>query len=217
MAGGFTITHSRLTQATIDFDVPARMRDGVVLRANVYRPAGERTVAHLADATALREGRSRSRQQVRSDPRRPLRIHGRHPGHSGALCIGGRLGAARVRAGRRVRLRRMGRTVAGSNGRVGMCGESYYGYTQWAAAVEQPPSLAAICAGPDLVGSDGRPLRARRRGRARSCACHGRFSKAPITSAACRSPDEERARRVESLLDDYDDARNRGVLASADR
>ncbi|MBV9257175.1 MAG: CocE/NonD family hydrolase, partial [Ktedonobacteraceae bacterium] len=28
-------------QVTIDFDVPARMRDGVVLRANVYRPVGE--------------------------------------------------------------------------------------------------------------------------------------------------------------------------------
>src|SRR5438045_6057121 len=26
---------------TVDFDVPARMRDGTVLRANVYRPAGE--------------------------------------------------------------------------------------------------------------------------------------------------------------------------------
>src|SRR5215218_8905963 len=26
---------------TIDFDVPATMRDGTVLRANVYRPAGD--------------------------------------------------------------------------------------------------------------------------------------------------------------------------------
>ncbi len=26
---------------TVDFDVPAKMRDGVVLRANVYRPVGE--------------------------------------------------------------------------------------------------------------------------------------------------------------------------------
>ena len=26
---------------TIDFDVPAKMRDGTTLRANIYRPAGE--------------------------------------------------------------------------------------------------------------------------------------------------------------------------------
>ena len=28
-------------QIAIDFDVPAKMRDGAILRANVYRPAGE--------------------------------------------------------------------------------------------------------------------------------------------------------------------------------
>src|SRR6202521_6368084 len=28
-------------QIAVDFDVPAKMRDGTVLRANVYRPAGE--------------------------------------------------------------------------------------------------------------------------------------------------------------------------------
>src|ERR1700730_14222009 len=28
-------------QITVDYDVPAKMRDGTVLRANVYRPASE--------------------------------------------------------------------------------------------------------------------------------------------------------------------------------
>src|SRR6476646_10248905 len=28
-------------QITVDFDVPVQMRDGVTLRANVYRPVGE--------------------------------------------------------------------------------------------------------------------------------------------------------------------------------
>ncbi|MBO0795754.1 MAG: hypothetical protein J2P36_33095, partial [Ktedonobacteraceae bacterium] len=28
-------------QIAVDFDVPARMRDGAILRANVYRPAGD--------------------------------------------------------------------------------------------------------------------------------------------------------------------------------
>ena len=29
------------SEIVVDFDVPAKMRDGVTLRANVYRPAGE--------------------------------------------------------------------------------------------------------------------------------------------------------------------------------
>lgn len=32
-----------------------------------------------------------------------------------------------------------------SNGKVGLCGISYYAFTQWAAAAMQPPHLAAIC------------------------------------------------------------------------
>jgi predicted acyl esterase len=28
-------------QISVDFDVPATMRDGVILRANIFRPAGE--------------------------------------------------------------------------------------------------------------------------------------------------------------------------------
>ena len=32
----------------VEFDVPARMRDGTVLRADVYRPAGDGTLADAA-------------------------------------------------------------------------------------------------------------------------------------------------------------------------
>ncbi len=32
-----------------------------------------------------------------------------------------------------------------SNGKVGLCGISYYAFTQWAVAAMQPPHLAAIC------------------------------------------------------------------------
>jgi predicted acyl esterase len=34
---------------------------------------------------------------------------------------------------------------AWSNGKVGLCGISYYAFTQWAVAAMQPPHLAAIC------------------------------------------------------------------------
>src|SRR5579871_5696669 len=30
-----------IQNVTVDFDVPARMRDGTILRANIHRPAGE--------------------------------------------------------------------------------------------------------------------------------------------------------------------------------
>ena len=43
-----------------------------------------------------------------------------------------------------------------SNGKVGLFGMSYHGYTQFAAAVERPPSLKAIApvmTGADLMGS----------------------------------------------------------------
>jgi hypothetical protein len=42
--------------------------------------------------------------------------------------------------------------LPGSNGLVGMYGCSYSGYTQWAAAIERPPALAAIA--PGLTWSD---------------------------------------------------------------
>ncbi len=36
-------------------------------------------------------------------------------------------------------------TQSWSNGKVGLCGISYYAFTQWAVAAMQPPHLAAIC------------------------------------------------------------------------
>ena len=42
--------------------------------------------------------------------------------------------------------------LPGSNGRVGMFGGSYHGNTQWMAAIEQPPSLAAMV--PGITWSD---------------------------------------------------------------
>lgn len=47
---------------------------------------------------------------------------------------------------------------AWSNGRVAMWGDSYYGYTQWAAAASGHPALTAIC--PRVTGTDlGEPVR----------------------------------------------------------
>ncbi len=139
----------------IALDVPARMRDGVILRANVHRPAGgggpwptllQRTPYRndlpsqvvwcgIDPIAAVRRGFMVVVQDVRgrftSDGAwEPLR----HEALDGWDTIEW---AARL---------------PGSNGRVGMYGGSYCGNTQWQAAIERPPSLAAIC--PLMTWSD---------------------------------------------------------------
>jgi uncharacterized protein len=136
----------------VDVNVPAHMRDGVTLRANVYRPDGRGPWPTLLARTpygkdspfllmlldpvrAARDGfmvvvqdtRGRFESEGEWTPFR----HERLDGYDSVEW------AARL---------------PGCNGRVGMYGDSYLGSTQWMAAVEQPPSLAAIS--PSLTWSD---------------------------------------------------------------
>jgi uncharacterized protein len=132
---------------TVEFDVPAKMRDGTTLRANLYCPEGEGpwptlltrtpyekntpTVAATLDPVrAAREGFLVVVQDTRGrfaseGEWTPFRFE-RQDGYDSVEW------AARL---------------PGSNGRVGMYGESYCGNSQWMAAVERPPSLAAISPG----------------------------------------------------------------------
>jgi putative CocE/NonD family hydrolase len=139
----------------IALDVPVRMRDGVVLRANVYRPAGaggpwptlllrtpyrkdlasELAWCGIDPVEAVRRGFivvvQDTRGRFASDGEwEPLR----HEALDGWDTIEW---AARL---------------PGSNGRVGTYGGSYCGSTQWMPAIERPPSLAAIC--PLMTWSD---------------------------------------------------------------
>jgi putative CocE/NonD family hydrolase len=126
---------------TVEFDLPARMRDGVTLRADVYRPGGDGPWPTLLSRTPYDKRAVEWRDPVQTaakgflvvvqDTRGrfasdgewiPLRFE-REDGHDTVEW------AARL---------------PGSNGHVGMYGPSYVGHTQWLAAIEQPPSLAAI-------------------------------------------------------------------------
>lgn len=129
-----------------DFDVPATMRDGVALRANVFRPddggAGRYPVllmrlpygkdlplgsSLLNPALAARRGYIVVVQDVRGtftsdgvfDPMR-------NEEDDGADTVAWAAG------------------LPGSDGRVGMFGGSYMGFTQWAAAREAPAALKAM-------------------------------------------------------------------------
>ena len=127
----------------VDSAVSVPMRDGVVLRAHVWRPAGGERVPVLitrtpygrgADATGpgfLRQAIARGYAVVVQDVRGRHGSDGefepyRHEGKDGYDTIEW---AARQ---------------PWSNGTVGTFGLSYPGAVQWLAAIERPPSLKAM-------------------------------------------------------------------------
>ncbi|HEX7289939.1 MAG TPA: CocE/NonD family hydrolase [Conexibacter sp.] len=137
----------------VEFDVPAAMRDGVTLRANVYRPEGSgpwptllmRTpygkdslgithfgldpvqVARRGFVVVVQDTRGRFASDGEWAPFRFERLDGYDSVEWAAR-------------------------LPESSGRVGMCGGSYFGNTQWLAALERPPSLGAIA--PTMTWSD---------------------------------------------------------------
>ena len=158
----------------VEKDVPIAMRDGLVLRANVFRPEGEGQFPvilahgvygkdlHFADGFKPQwekliaiypdlVGRGSSGKYLRwetVDPERFVpdgfvvvqvdsRGTGKSPGYLDPRsptemqdyyeCI------------------EWAGVQSWSNGKVGLCGISYYAFTQWAVAAMRPPHLAAIC------------------------------------------------------------------------
>ncbi|WP_067901955.1 CocE/NonD family hydrolase [Nocardia vaccinii] len=134
-----------MSSGTMEFDVPVTMRDGVVLRADVFRPAGEgpwpvaltrspynKRTPSIAGALidvmrAVQRGYIVVLQDVRgrfeSDGEWLPWAHERTDGYDTVEWAA---------------------SIPGSNGQVVMFGGSYLGHTQWAAAVTRPPHLAAI-------------------------------------------------------------------------
>jgi uncharacterized protein len=137
----------------VELDVPARMRDGVTLRANVYRPEGEGPWPTLLTRSPY--GKDDAKEWVTMlDPLQAAR--------QGFIVVVQDTRGRFASEGEWVPLwfeREDGydtvewaAKLPGSNGRVGMYGDSYLGATQWMAAIAQPPSLAAIA--PAVTPSD---------------------------------------------------------------
>ena len=129
-----------------DFDVPATMRDGVILRANVFRPddggANRYPVllmrlpygkdlplgsSLLNPALAARRGYIVVVQDVR-----------------GAFASDGIFDPMRNEESDGADTVAWAAGLPGADGRVGMFGGSYMGFTQWAAAREAPAALKAM-------------------------------------------------------------------------
>jgi uncharacterized protein len=131
-------------RVTVDLEVPVRMRDGVTLRANVYRPDGDGPWPVLLTRTPY--GKSDADVLSWLDP-----VHAARQGFivvlqdtRGRFSSEGEWSPFRFERADGYDSVEWAARLPGSNGRVGMFGDSYVGSTQWMAAVEQPPALSAI-------------------------------------------------------------------------
>ena len=131
-------------EVVVDFDVPARMRDGVVLRANVYRPAGEGAWPVLL--TRLPYGKDFPLGTSAMDPAQVAR-------RGYVVIVQDTRGRMTSEGEWRpfvnepldgVDTIEWASQLPYSNGSVGMYGVSYFGFTQWASAVHSPPALKAM-------------------------------------------------------------------------
>ncbi|MGI8649489.1 MAG: CocE/NonD family hydrolase, partial [Rubrobacter sp.] len=120
------------------------MRDGVTLLANVYRPAEDGTYPTLL--TRLPYGKDNPRDATYFDP---VKAAGR--GYivvvqdvRGRFASEGEFSSFPQESEDGYDTVEWAAKLPGANGRVGMWGLSYYGKTQWHAAVEAPPSLEVI-------------------------------------------------------------------------
>ena len=169
-----TITEPPTEGVVVERDVEVVMRDGVTLRVDVYRPAGDEPVpvlmcAHPYGKSSTPKRRRRSFSvpfQYRLLPQsRPLSHsawtgwEGPDPAHwvaRGYAVINADLrgwgasdGVGELLSEQEGRdghdLVEWAAAQPWSTGRVGMTGVSYLAISQWATAAERPPHLAAIC------------------------------------------------------------------------
>jgi predicted acyl esterase len=158
----------------VEKDVPIEMRDGIVLRANVFKPKAEGRFpiimahgvygkdVHFADAFKPQWGKlieiypnlcgnGSSGKYLRWETVDPERFvpDGYVVIQVDARGTGKSPGYLDPRSPREMQDFYECIEWAGiqtwSNGKVGLCGISYYAFTQWAVAAMQPPHLAAIC------------------------------------------------------------------------
>ena len=134
-------------RVVIEHDVPARMRDGVVLRANVYRPPDDGAYPVLLSRQPY--DKNTNINPVYADPVKLAAagylvvmqdVRGRYASDGdfdpGVHEFEDGYDTVQWAAG-----------LPGSNGQVGTWGRSYHAETQWRAAVTGPPALQSMVLG----------------------------------------------------------------------
>jgi putative CocE/NonD family hydrolase len=130
-----------VTGVQVERDVAMKTRDGVTLRADIYRPAGEGNFPVLLQRTPYdknntadfgRQAAGRGYMVVAQDVRGRYSSEGewytfKHETNDGYDTV------------------EWAAALPHSNGKVGMFGGSYVGATQMLAAIGHPPHLAGIC------------------------------------------------------------------------
>jgi putative CocE/NonD family hydrolase len=132
------------SRIVVDRDVPVPMRDGAVLRADVYRPDGARDCPLLLERTPY-DKKARGRPGVLLDALRYA-----EQGYVVVQDTRGRFASDGEFYPFRDEARDGADTIAWAaglpyaSGRVGLFGASYAGATQWLAASAAPPALCAM-------------------------------------------------------------------------
>ena len=157
----------------IDWDVPIRMPDGIVLRADVFRPLGDAkypvimSMGPYAKGLAFQDGfKSMWDRMVAAHPDVPAGSTNKYQNWElvdpekwvpdGYACVrvdsrgaGRSPGTMNVWSPQEAEdfyhCIEWGGVQPWSNGKVGLNGISYYAMNQWQVAALQPPHLAAIC------------------------------------------------------------------------
>ena len=135
-----------VSDVIVEHNVPASMRDGTVLRADVYRPAGEKKCPVLLQRTPYNKS-FLPWATLTLDPLRAARagyaviiqdVRGRWESEGARFC------PYRDEFTDGYDTVEWAASLPYSTGSVGMYGYSYHGMTQWQAASTQPPHLKAI-------------------------------------------------------------------------
>jgi putative CocE/NonD family hydrolase len=140
----------RSGEIVVQKNVPARMRDGTTLVADVYRPGGEASNREYPVLlTRLPYGKD---LPIATGYMSPVKA-AEHGYIVAVQDVRGRFGSEGEWSPSVNEFEDGYDTVEwaaklpGSNGYVGMYGASYFGMTQWQAAVMQPPSLKSLAPG----------------------------------------------------------------------
>jgi putative CocE/NonD family hydrolase len=129
------------TAVTAEFDVSVKMRDGVTLRADIYRPRTEGQFPVLLQRTPYDKNGERSfglRAAARGYVVIIQDVRGRYTSD-------GEWYTFRNEPDDGYDTVEWAAALPYSNGKVGMFGGSYVGATQMLAAIAKPPHLAGIC------------------------------------------------------------------------
>jgi putative CocE/NonD family hydrolase len=126
---------------TIQHGVEAKMRDGVILRADIYRPAAEGAFPVLLERTPYNKSNEVSfgaKAVARGYIVVVQDVRGRYTSDGEWYPFANEINDGYDSV-------EWAAALPGSNGKIGMFGGSYVGATQMLAAIAHPPHLAGIC------------------------------------------------------------------------